>query len=431
MGISESAVRGDGAPPSRPAVVPCLAYLAPHLPSFSTTFVYEELLALERRGFRVVPFSIFSTSLLMGGQEALRERTHVLYRNGVGARVADTLAALAALPRVYRGVGRALRWLIADIARVGPLNANSWKLLYHWITGARLGAHLAAAGCTHLHVHFASVPAQIAMYASAFTDIPFTVVGHANDIFERGLLLPIKAVRAKKFLTISNFNLAFLKGVGVAADKLAIVRCGVSFRSLSPIPTFTAKPRYRVGSLGRLIEKKGMDDFLRAVARLRDAPWELEICIAGDGPLRASLQELAQELGIRVRFEGGIEHERVADWLRSLDVFVLACRADANGDMDGIPVVLMEAMSQRVPVITSRLSGIPELVIHERTGLLAPPADPQALAEELRRLLESPELRARLTAAAADHVQVEFGQDVNVDRLLRFVAASPEVLTSP
>ena len=106
--------------------------------------------------------------------------------------------------------------------------------------------------------------------------------------------------------------------------------------------------------------------------------------------------------------------------MHSLDAFVVACKKDSNGDMDGIPVVLMEAMSQRVPVVSTRLSGIPELVVHDSTGLLALPADPASLAHELRRLLDDPALRARLSEAAVLHVETEFGQEVNLDRLLGY-----------
>ena len=264
--------------------------------------------------------------------------------------------------------------------------------------------------------------AQLAMYASAFAGIPFTIMAHANDIFERGLLLPRKAARSLKMLTISEYNVAYLRGIGVAESQLAVVRCGVAFPVRDAIAA-AHRDRYRVGTLGRLVEKKGVDDLLRALAALRDQAWEWELSVAGDGPLRPALEALATELGIadRVRFEGALGHEAVLPWLQSLDVFALACKADARGDMDGIPVVLMETMSQRVPVVSTRLSGIPELVIHEQTGLLAEPADPASLAAQLGRMLDSPALRQQLSDAAVTHVQAEFGLDVNLDRLMRYL----------
>jgi glycosyltransferase involved in cell wall biosynthesis len=274
---------------------------------------------------------------------------------------------------------------------------------------------------SHLHVHFADVPAQIAMYASAMSGVPFTVMAHANDIFEGGQLLKEKAARAIKMLTISEFNRAYLKQQGVPADKLEVVRCGVSFDSPKVSPSFDQRTHYRIGTLGRFIEKKGLDVLINALGALVQEPsYSVELTIGGDGPLRDELIELVTTIGISdmVHFEGNLAHHRVSEWMRSLDVFVLACKQDSNGDMDGIPVALMEAMSQYVPVVTTRLSGIPELVIHEQTGLLALPDNPDDLMLQIKRLLDSPQLRERLSKQGARHVQDEFGQDVNLDRLI-------------
>lgn len=289
--------------------------------------------------------------------------------------------------------------------------------------GARLARSLLCDGCTHLHVHFAHTPAQIAMYASAFSDIPFTITAHANDIFELGLLLREKAQRSRRLVIVSHYNLDYLRSVGVLADKLGSVRCGVSFAPKPDMPEFVNKPgvphRHTVPT-GR---KKGVDDLLRALVLLRGAPWQVELSIAGDGPLLGELERLVDDLQFRpfVSFLGPLGHASVAGWMHSLDAFVVACKKDANGDMDGIPVVLMEAMSQRVPVMSTRLSGIPELVVHDRTGLLASPADPASLAHELRRLLDRPALRSRLAEAAVLHVEAEFGRDVNLDRLPGYI----------
>lgn len=393
-----------------------VAYLAPEIPAVSATFVHEELLAVERRGFRVVPVCVRAPSPVAAGQEQLARRTRVLY---AGGPLATLLLGAAAVPSFgTRGVV-ALRCLLHDMGAVGISRAAAWKLAYQWLAGARLGRLLRREGCAHLHAHFAHVPAQIAMYAAAFTGTPFTVTAHANDIFERGALLIEKATRARKLLTVSRHALEHLVALGVPAERIDVVRCGVAFAPRAE-PRRVPGGRRRIGSLGRLVEKKGMDDLLRAVALLPLRSEEVELSVAGDGPLRGALEALAAELGVRVRFEGALSHQGVKEWLGSLDLFALACRPDRRGDMDGIPVALMEAMSQRVPVVSTRLSGIPELVIDGRTGLLAPPGDPPALAAALGRMLEDDELRDRLSDAAALHVEAEFGQRLNVDRLLKY-----------
>ena len=412
---------------------PVVAYLAPELPALSATFVYEELLGLERRGMQIIPISVRRPALPASGQEALSARTLVLYGDGPATVV---WGGLAALPMFGRRSAKALRWLVKDMTSLGLWRRGTWKLAFQWLAGARLARWLQNQNCQHLHVHFAHVPAQIAMYASAFADIPFTIMAHANDIFERGALLPQKAMRATQLLTISHFNVAYLQTVGVPESRLSVVRCGVSFARRPQAPCFDRKPIYRIGTLGRLIEKKGVDDLLHALANLRSPTWRVELSVAGDGPLRAALEAQVRVLGVadRVRFEGALSHSAVTTWLHSLDIFALACKADSNGDMDGIPVALMEAMSQQVPVVSTRLSGIPELIIDGKTGLLARPADPVDLERAVRELLDDPDLRATLADAAMHHVETEFGQNLNLDRLLAHFPAGgltpPQTYTS-
>lgn len=403
-------------PPARPGPRRTVAYLAPEIPALSATFVYEELHGIEQRGLRVVPVSVHRPQHPAPEQAALAARVLVLYQGSAPARL---LRSLVLLPRFGRGLGRALRWLAADLVACGLLRPASWKLLYQFLAAARLAQILREQACVHLHVHFAHVPTQIGMYASALSGIPFTVTAHANDLFERGLLLHRKAERARRFLTISGHNLAYLRGLGLPEAQLALVRCGVSFQARAHAPQADGRP-FVIGSLGRMVEKKGFDVLIAAVARLRDAGRSLQLRLAGDGPLRAELEAEVRAHGLQsiVQFDGSLSHDQVAAWMHGLDSFVLACKVDRNGDMDGIPVVLMEAMSQSLPVVSTRLSGIPELVVDGESGLLARPADAEDLARQIDRLIGSPELRRRLGEGACHHVMEEFGMERNLDRLL-------------
>lgn len=405
-----------------------IAYLAPEIPALSATFVYEEMLGLARRGVTVIPVSVHRPHQPAENQAELASRVRYLYQ---GSRAKQLLAGLIRLP-FQSGAWKALGWLRADIVECGPLRPASWKLAYQFLVAVRLAELLKQEQCTHLHVHFAHVPTQIAMYAAALSGVPFTIMAHANDIFERGLLLRRKAERAVKMLTISAHNIAYLKSVGVPAEKLAIVRCGVSFAARPTLPVAARREIYRIGSLGRLVEKKGMDVLIRALAALRDKPYRIELSIAGDGPLRGELERLVEESGLTgtVQFVGSLAHHQVREWMHGLDAFVLACKQDANGDMDGIPVVLMEAMSQSVPVISTRLSGIPELVVDAKTGLLAEPGNPADLAARIDQLLGSTELRDALSAAARTHVEREFGQPANLDRLIGHMGLATRALAT-
>jgi colanic acid/amylovoran biosynthesis glycosyltransferase len=204
------------------------------------------------------------------------------------------------------------------------------------------------------------------------------------------------------------------------------VRCGVQVPDVEKPPTGSPKHRFLIGSLGRLVEKKGFDVLIEAAGVLKQRGHALELLIAGDGPLRDELMALVEQrqLAQCVTFVGPLSHSAVPAWMATLDAFVLACKPDANGDMDGIPVVLMEAMAQGLPVVSSRLSGIPELVAHQRTGLLAEPGDAQGTATQIERLMASPEYARTLARQGQAHVRNEFGQAVNIDRLLSHMNVS-------
>jgi glycosyltransferase involved in cell wall biosynthesis len=395
-----------------------IAYLAPEIPALSATFVYEELLNLEKRGVRIYPFSVHATENINLKNNELASRVIYLYESNI---LVHLIRGLILFPTFGFKVIKAFGQLIADIYDCGPLKLTSWKLAFQFLVALRLANKLRKLKCEHLHVHFAHVPTQIAMYASTMSGVPFTVTAHANDIFERGILLKQKAERALKFLTISEFNRTYLEEIGLARNKLAVVRCGVNFELTNHrLNQFADKSVIQIGTLGRLVEKKGVDILIRAVYILfKSSAYDVRLSIAGDGPLLVELQSLVSTLGLTdiVTFVGSLSHSNVAEWMSALDVFVLACKKDSNGDMDGIPVVLMEAMSQSVPVISTQLSGIPELVIHGETGLLAIPNDADDLSQQLLTLIETKGLADRLTKNAQLHVKNEFSRDVNLDRL--------------
>ncbi len=398
-----------------------ICYLAPQLTALESTFVYEELLAIEKRGLTVIPTSVKRAEKNFVGYDGLLQRTHFLYDE---QPVKTLFYSLAAFFRMRTRQKASVRLLMSDIFFLGFFNKSSWKLLFQYIVACRLAEILVENQCKHLHVHFAHTATQIAMYASAMSAVPFTIMAHANDIFERGLLLDRKAQRAVKLLTISEFNRNYLISQNVSEDKLAVVRCGVSFHISNETRQFKKKDCYQIGTLARLVEKKGIDNLIQAMDELRNSDTKIKLCIAGDGPLLRALKKQTEELGLKdiVSFKAGLDHKEVSTWMKNLDVFVLACKTDSNGDMDGIPVVLMEAMSQSIPVISTKLSGIPELIIDGKTGLLAEPADPVDLADKIKQLIQSPDLCEKLVANAKKHVVEEFGQKVNIDRLLQYFA---------
>jgi colanic acid/amylovoran biosynthesis glycosyltransferase len=399
-----------------------IAYLAPELPSLSATFVTNEIWSLEDLGAEVVPYSVHKPQYKAHGKKAetLAARTSVVYDKPWQ----ENILALIQLAITHkRSFFRSVSYLVRDVSKTGLFKTQALKLVYQYLKSAWLAKDLRAQNVEHLHIHFAHVPTQIGMYAATLAGIPFTFMSHANDLFERPLLIPEKITRAHRAVTISEFNVALMTSLGGDANRMEIVRCGVKSSETIPVSEPGAEQTFVIGTLGRLVEKKGVDTLLKAGHLLQEQGLDFRIEIAGDGPLSTELKRLSQDLGLsdHVHFIGSLPHAAVLPWMRSLDVFVLAGKKDKNGDMDGIPVVLMEAMTMGIPVVSTRLSGIPELVIHEETGLLGHPEDALDLATNLKRLMDDEQLRPVLVRGGFAHVQKEFDNELNALRLLQII----------
>ena len=395
-----------------------IAYLAPEIPALSATFITNEILRLEDSGYRVVSLSMHRPHSPAVGDalEDLGTRTEYLYRAPKSKVLLDNLSMLIRRPLGYFGT---LATAVADAARMGLLNRVGRGLIYRFFIAARVARILLQEDCRHLHVHFAHVSTDIAMYAAGMSAIPFSFTAHANDLFERGWLLDKKVQRARFAVTISEYNRQLMKKNGGAEHKIHVIRCGVDHTAFAARSGRAENSIPKIGTLGRMVEKKGIDDLIRACKILRDQDIAFDLEIAGDGPLQAELHALVSdgELSAHVHFIGPLAHEQVPDWLQSLDLFVLACKKDRNGDMDGIPVVLMEAMLAGVPVVSSRISGIPELIEDGQSGLLAEPVSPDHLARAIARLLSDEILYRDLRKNAIVKVQTEFDLSNNVARL--------------
>jgi glycosyltransferase involved in cell wall biosynthesis len=400
-----------------------VAYLAPELPALSATFVYNEILALQEHNYRVVPFSVHSTSATVDDERVhhLAQQTICIYNEGLKCFIAANIRACFFTPgRYFRTLATAMQ----DVVRLGVLNRKGLGQCYRFLAGCRLAELLRQMQCEHLHVHFAHVPTDIAMYAATLADIPFSFTGHANDLFERGWLIAEKIKRSKFVATISEFNREYMISHGGNGGKIHVIRCGIDSRRFVAPPFIPCVAPYRVGTLGRMVDKKGFDIALQALAILRgqdDIALQMEI--AGSGPLEDDLRQLVNQLGLEdiVDFSGAKSNSEVPAWMQTLDLFVLPCRRDKNGDMDGIPVVLMEAMQSGVPVISTRISGIPELICHEQEGLLVEPEAPLELAEAMKLLLEDNALRKKVRDKAIRKIKEDFDQEVNIRRLIHYL----------
>ncbi|MEL6496099.1 MAG: glycosyltransferase [Cyanobacteria bacterium J06623_7] len=399
-------------------MIETVAYLAPEIPSVSGTFVYQEIIALQEAGIKVVPISVHQPAVVVQDDSVrqLAAKTTYLYRSSLVSVLAGSMSYFLQHPAKYLAT---LFTVVGDILTVGSLKLGAWKLLYQFLYASRVARLLEENSCQYLHIHFAHVPTQIGMYASLLTGIPFSFTAHANDLYVNKLLLREKAARAKAAVTISEYNRQFMRSQGVDEDKLAVVRCGIKTGEHNYRSGGTRSSPLKIGSLGRLVAKKGMDDLLLALGQLHRQGIDFQLEIAGDGELRDRLEEIAVAQGIadKLKFVGAMPHELVYDWMNSLDVFVLACKQDDRGDRDGIPVVLMEAMTLGVPVVSTQISGVSELIEHERSGFLAESNCPESLARAIERVLHADSLES-ITQAARQRIETEFELKTNVERLL-------------
>ncbi len=400
-------------------------------PRLSETFIAQEILGLERRG---LPLHLVS---LRHPTDPARHPIH------------DEIAApLLYLPeylhqeprrtlRAWRNAARlpgyaAARTALAADFRRDPTRNRIRRFGQACVLAAELGGAV-----THLHAHFLHTPGSVARYAAMMLGIGFSLSGHAKDVW-----------------TTPQWDLA-----GKLADAAWTVACSAAatdtLRTIAPgapletvyhgldldrFPLFTDSRPPRTGTMpddpvrllavGRAVGKKGFDGLLTALAALPPAlHWRLTHI--GAGPDLENLQRQAQTLGLsdRIDWQGARTQDHVLQAMRAADLFLMTSRITADGDRDGLPNVLMEAQSQALPVIATAVSAIPELIEPDRTGVLVPPEDPDALCAAILRLAADSTERTRFGVAGAARLRERFGSGPGLDRLavrLRDSAAIPQ-----
>lgn len=400
-----------------------IAYIAPQIGSLSTTFVYRDIAGLRHHGAEVAVFSVHrpKDSVVSEEARAYIAETDYLYDSGAAAFLLAALKRLFKSPiRFVYGLSLAIRDMA--LARVSRPSDRP-KLLWHFIMGCSLAERVERAGARHIHANFAHVPTSIAMYAGAVSGIPYSFLCHAHDIFVNGSALKEKVARSAFATGSSNFNVRFLTDRGCDPGKLWVFRTGVDFDEFplrSPKPYETPP---RILSVAGLREKKGHRYLIDACRLLADRKAAFHCIIVGGGPLHEALQSQIRDSNLDgiVELAGPQPQERVKEYFQEADLFCLPCIEARNKDMDGTPLVIIESMSMGVPVVTTNVSGIPELVIDGETGLIVEPNDALGLANALEKLLQDESLAAKLRIPARDAVVSEFSQSMNIANLIHHI----------
>jgi glycosyltransferase involved in cell wall biosynthesis len=399
-----------------------IATIVKGYPRLSETFIAQEILGLEQRGI---------AQLIVSLRRPTDSKVHDLHRE----IAADVLYLPEYLKDDPARVRRARRWaeqqsgfamawqaFRADLKRDPTVNRR------RRFGQACVLAHELPGDVDWLHTHFLHTPASVTSYAALILGLGWSFSAHAKDVWTTpDWELRGKLASAAWGVTCTRANLDYLRSLSPFPGKLHLVYHGLDFSRLPPPPERRDEhgSTVTIVSVGRAVEKKGYADLIRALGSLRaDRDWRFEH--VGGGPLAARLKEQAEALGIagRVIWHGAQNRAFVFALLQRADLFVLPSRLTGSGDRDGLPNVLMEAQAFGVPVIATRVSGIPELVTHRKTGWLVDEKDPAGLAEAILLMIEDSGLRKKLGQAGARTVRQKFSSEPGIDVIARMLRAS-------
>jgi glycosyltransferase involved in cell wall biosynthesis len=378
------------------------AYVVKMYPRFSETFIVSEILAREAAGDRIEIFSLRPPNDPRFHPELARVQAPVTYidRPQKTSDLWDSFRSAEAA-----GLASAVARTFSELVTAEPDTAAQ---------AINLAIALRQHNIRHVHAHFASTATSIARLASTITGIPFSFTAHAVDIFHDSVHaddLRTKLEQAHHAVTISRYNLRYLRShFPASTSRLHLVRNGLEldrfpYRDPHPIGSLV-----RIAAVGRLVEKKGFQYLLPAAAELVAQGFRVDVRIAGTGTLAEEFQETIERLRLsdHVRLTGAQTQDQVLELLRSSDVFMAPCVVAADGNADGIPTVLLEAMATGVPCIATAVTGIPEVVRNGSTGMLARPGNPQALVRAIHHLTSPATDRIAMARSARTLVEHDY-----------------------
>ncbi len=397
-----------------------IAYIVSRFPKTTETFILYEVLELQSQGAKVTV-------------HPLLPRGHELAHPGsadipvVYPRAWPMLAAQAYW--LTRSPGRYARAWFRAVAG----NWRSWKfsirapyvmLMAAWYARIFVSQHV-----DHVHAHWATFPALAAYLVNRLTDVPFSFTAHAHDLFVDTTMLSEKMEAADFVVTISEYNRKMMEAHS-RRTRIAVIGCGIDLEvfRVAPRPTHETPQRnrpLRLITVASLQPQKGHRFALEALRGLIDAGVQASYDVVGDGEEGAAVAAQVDRLGLgrHVPLLGAQSRDRVVELLAGADVYLQPSVPLASGKQEGIPVAIMEAMAMQLPVVATRISGIPELVVDGRSGIVVPPGDVAALVSAITRLANDASLRQQLGVAASVEVRRKHDLPTNVRRLRELIVS--------
>lgn len=389
-----------------------VGYVLKRYPRYSETFVVNEILAHEAAGLEVEIFALRPPCDTHFQNSISQVRASVNYvRLPSQGRPSASLTSLSPTPASYF-------W--AELQETAKMLPDFWVKLAlaqgeparNVYQAAWLAQEVHRKGIQHLHAHFGTVATGVARLAAHFAGISYTFTAHAKDIFHESVEpedLHRKLQEAAAVVTVSDFNRQYLQQTyGRAAAQVQRIYNGLDLGNFNYQSPVDRSPQ--IISVGRLVEKKGLDHLINACALLAERGCAFRCQIIGTGPLEKDLRSQIQELGLQnwVAIVGPRPQNEVFQQVQQAAVFAAPYVIGRDGNRDGLPTVLLEAMALGTPCVATDVTGIPEVIREGETGLLVPQRDPAALATALERLLTQPALREQLAQPARQLIEAEF-----------------------
>jgi glycosyltransferase involved in cell wall biosynthesis len=394
-----------------------IGYIVKMYPRLSETFILNEILQHEKSGAEITIFSIKKPNEGKFHSQVSQLKARVYYLEDLDPRKwSSWLSKVWNEIDIYqdtilRLLGESLSR--QDSERIELLMASAW-----------VASHVRKLGISHLHAHFASLPSTIAYLTHQITGVPFSFTAHAKDIFVYDMeehLLREKLHKAKFVATVTSFNCRYLleKAPEIEPEKIKVFYNGVDLDRFQPNDEIPRNKEF-ILSVGRLVPKKGLGYLIDACAILKQRDISFKCVIVGEGPDYDMLQAKRVEYGLEesVEFAGALRQDEVLGLMQSASVLCLPCTVAEDGNQDALPTVLLEALATGLPVVSTAISGIPEIIDSEDDGILVEPEDAESLANALERLLLSDTLRAQFACRGLIKASERFDLRKNAGRLL-------------